>query len=73
MIIKYPIKIINLVITEGQRKQRIDSYLANCLENTTRSRVQKLIKNNLVFVNNEAVKSNYIILPKDQIKITINT
>ncbi|MBI1933759.1 MAG: RluA family pseudouridine synthase [Ignavibacteriales bacterium] len=64
-------KIINLVITEGQRKQRIDSYLANCLENTTRSRVQKLIKNNLVFVNNEAVKSNYIISPKDQIKITI--
>ncbi|MBK8945832.1 MAG: RluA family pseudouridine synthase [Ignavibacteriae bacterium] len=64
-------KIINLVITEGQRKQRIDTYLANCLENTTRSRIQKLIKNNLITVNGNLIKSNYTITPKDEIKITI--
>ncbi|MCB0744590.1 MAG: RluA family pseudouridine synthase [Ignavibacteriae bacterium] len=64
-------KIINLVITDGQRKQRIDSYLANCLEHTTRSRIQKLLKNNLITVNDKIVKANYLIEPKDKIKITI--
>jgi len=64
-------KIIKLVITDGQKKQRIDSYIANCLENTTRSRIQKLIKSDLVTVNGKIVKSNYIVEPKDEIKITI--
>ncbi len=64
-------KIINLVVTDGQRKQRIDSYLANCLENTTRSRIQKLIKNDLITVNGKITKSNYIIEPKDKIVLTI--
>jgi len=64
-------KIIKLVITDGQKRQRIDSYLANCLENTTRSRIQKLIKNDLVTVNKKVIKSNYIIEPKDEIVLTI--
>lgn len=64
-------KIIKLVIADGQKKQRIDSYLANCLENITRSRIQKLIKNNLVTVNGNVIKSNYLIEPKDEIEITI--
>ncbi len=49
-------KIIKLVITDGQKKQRIDTYIANCLENTTRSRIQKLIKNDLVTVNGQDYK-----------------
>jgi len=64
-------KIIKLVITDGQKKQRIDSYLANCLEHTTRSRIQKLIKNNLITVNGEIIKANYTVEPKDEIILTI--
>lgn len=64
-------KIINLQITDGQKKQRIDTYLANCLENTTRSRIQKLIRNNLVTVNERVIKANYLIEPNDKIKIRI--
>ena len=64
-------KIIKLVITDGQKKQRIDSYLANCLEHTTRSRIQKLIKNNLITVNGEIIKANYLVEPKDEIILTI--
>lgn len=64
-------KIIKLVITDGQKKQRIDSYLANCLEHTSRSRIQKLIKNNLVTVNGKIVKTNFIIEPKQEIVIII--
>ncbi len=64
-------KIISLQITDGQKKQRIDTYLANCLENTTRSKIQKLIKNNLITVNNKVIKANYLIEPNDKIKIII--
>ncbi len=64
-------KIIKLVITDGQRKQRVDAYLANCLENTTRSRVQKLIKHNFLTVNNKVVKANYQIEPGDELILTI--
>jgi 23S rRNA pseudouridine1911/1915/1917 synthase len=64
-------KIIRILITEGQKKQRIDSYLANCLEHTTRSRIQKLINNNLITVNDKVIKANYIVLPNDEIVLTI--
>ena len=64
-------KIINLQITDGQKKQRIDSYLANCLEHTTRSKIQKLIKNNLITVNDKIIKANYLIEPNDKIVIKI--
>lgn len=60
-------------VTEGQRKQRIDSYLANIVENSTRSRIQKLIKSDLVTVNGETVKPNYIINPGDYIILRIPT
>lgn len=64
-------KIIKLLITEGQKKQRIDSYLANCLENTTRSRIKKLLVNNLITVNGNLIKPNYQIEPNDEIILTI--
>ena len=64
-------KIIKIAITEGQKKQRIDAYLANVLENTTRSRVQKLIKNDLITVNEKVIKANYNIEPFDEIVLTI--
>ncbi|MCW8849237.1 MAG: RluA family pseudouridine synthase [Melioribacteraceae bacterium] len=64
-------KIIKIVVTEGEKKKRIDSFLSNTLENTTRSRIQKLIKENCLTVNDEIVKSNYIIEPRDVIVLTI--
>lgn len=64
-------KIFNFVITEGQQRERLDVYLANSLENATRSRVQQLIKANLVTVNDKIQKSNYQILPNDRISLAI--
>lgn len=64
-------KKIRIEIPEGKRKERIDVFLANSVENATRSRIQKLIKSNLVTVNNKAVKPNYLISPGDKIEITI--
>ncbi len=59
------------MITPGQKKERIDLYIANVVENATRTRIQKLIKANLVTVNGIAVKSNYIVIPNDEIQIRI--
>jgi 23S rRNA pseudouridine1911/1915/1917 synthase len=59
------------LITPGQKKERIDLYIANVVENATRSRIQKLIKAELVTVNGNVVKANYIINPNDHIQLKI--
>ncbi len=64
-------KKIKIEVPEGKRKERIDIFLANSVENATRSRIQKLIKSNLVTVNNKIIKQNYLICPGDIIEITI--
>ena len=66
-------KKIRVEVSEGKKKERIDIFLANSVENATRSRVQKLIKANCVTVNGKLVKSNYIICPNDIIDLTIPT
>ena len=58
-------------IPEGKRKERVDTFLANSVEYATRSRIQKLIKANLVSVNGKIVKPNHIINPLDHIELTI--
>ena len=55
-------------IPEGKKKERIDIFLANSIENATRSKVQKLIEAKLVTVNGAVVKSNYNIKPSDIIE-----
>ncbi|PID59505.1 MAG: RNA pseudouridine synthase [Ignavibacteriae bacterium] len=64
-------KIIKITISNGERKKRIDTFLANTLEYTSRSRIQKLIKDNLLTVNGNIVKANFIINPKDEIILRI--
>ncbi|GJQ64455.1 MAG: pseudouridine synthase [Melioribacteraceae bacterium] len=58
-------------VQPNKKKERLDVYLANNLENATRSRVQKLIKAGYVTVNNNEVKPNYIVSPNDVIDVTI--
>lgn len=66
-------KKIRVEVSEGKKKERIDIFLANSVENATRSRIQKLIKANRVTVNGKLVKSNYIVCPNDIIDLTIPT
>lgn len=58
-------------ITNGKKKERIDTYLTNSIENSTRSKIQKLIKAELVTVNDKTVKSNYLVVPGDVIEVKI--
>lgn len=64
-------KKITRKIPEGKKKERIDTFLTNSIENATRSRIQKLIKANFILVNDKSVKPNYLIVPGDEIKVTI--
>ena len=66
-------KRIRVEVSEGKKKERIDVFLANSVENATRSRIQKLIKANCVTANGHLVKPNYIICPNDIIELVIPT
>jgi 23S rRNA pseudouridine1911/1915/1917 synthase len=55
-------------VPEGKKKERIDTFLTNSIENATRSKVQKLIEAELVTVNGKIVKSNYKLKPNDIIE-----
>ncbi len=59
------------IISEKKIRILIDVYLANSVENASRSRIQKLIKANLVTVNNKIVKANYSLSPGEVIELTI--
>lgn len=55
-------------VPEGKKKERIDTFLTHQIENATRSKVQKLINDNMVLVNGKTVKANYIVKPYDIIE-----
>lgn len=60
-------------LSPSKKKERLDQFLANSLENATRSRVKKLIEAGLVLVNGKPSKPGYVVLPSDKIDVTIPT
>ena len=60
-----------LFFTIEKGGERIDKYLSEQLEDMTRSHIQKLIKENMVWVNGMAVKSNFKLSASDQIEVEI--
>lgn len=62
-----------LVVPNVVTKQRIDKYIAQFIENASRTKVQKAIDLGSVTVNGEPVKSNYIVKPDDEIEIELET
>ncbi|GBD91725.1 ribosomal large subunit pseudouridine synthase D [bacterium BMS3Abin04] len=64
-------KKLKFKIPDGKKKERIDTFLSNSIENITRSRIQKLIKEDLVKVNDIPVKANYRVVPDDDIEVII--
>jgi 23S rRNA pseudouridine1911/1915/1917 synthase len=55
-------------VPPGKKKERIDIFLSSQIENATRSRIQKLIEADLVFVNGKTVKPSYLVQPNDIIE-----
>lgn len=56
---------------ETENNIRIDKYLADELEELSRSHLQKLIKEGNVQVNSKPVKANYRLILDDEIEVTI--
>ncbi|HKB87581.1 MAG TPA: RluA family pseudouridine synthase [Ignavibacteriaceae bacterium] len=55
-------------VPPGKKKERLDLYLTNLIENATRTRVQKLIEAGFVTVNGKPVKPSYPVQPNDLIE-----
>jgi len=50
---------------------RIDKFLMDRMPNTSRSKIQIAAKNGTVLVNNQKVKQNYKVKPKDEVSIVL--
>jgi 23S rRNA pseudouridine1911/1915/1917 synthase len=59
------------IVEDNYDGERIDKYLAELLDNQTRSYIQKLIKDNEVIVNDKIVKANYKVSVGECVEITI--
>ena len=59
------------VATAGQEPLRVDKFLMNFIENATRNKIQKAIKNGSVLVNDIVVKSNYKVKPNDAVRVVL--
>ncbi|MFA7289483.1 MAG: RluA family pseudouridine synthase [Melioribacteraceae bacterium] len=66
-------KKIHIEIPAGKKKERIDLFLTNSIENASRTRIQKLIKAECVRVNGDIIKANYIVNAGDIIDVVIPT
>jgi 23S rRNA pseudouridine1911/1915/1917 synthase len=58
-------------VDKGQSPLRVDKFIMNRVEHTTRNKVQIAIKAGTVLVNDKKVKPNHKVKPFDKIKILI--
>ncbi len=63
--------IIEFIVDANDSGTRIDKYISLLQENLTRSYLQKLIQDEMVFVNNKIIKSNYKVSTGDCISISL--
>src|SRR6056300_779403 len=56
---------------KGQNPLRVDKFLFNFLEDTSRSRIQKAADAGTIHVNGQPVKSNYKVKPGDEVAIVM--
>jgi 23S rRNA pseudouridine1911/1915/1917 synthase len=60
-----------IVVDKGQSVLRIDKFLMDRLQSTTRNKIQNAIEDEFVRVNDKTVKSNYKVKPLDVITISL--
>ena len=60
-----------LVVASEDHDKRIDKYLSEQVANSSRSYLQKLIKDESVWVNDQTIKANYKLSGGDQVRIVI--
>ena len=60
-----------LVVDRGQAPVRVDKYIAQHVEGTSRSRTQQAIKMGYVLVNDSPAKANTVVRPEDVVKFVM--
>jgi 23S rRNA pseudouridine1911/1915/1917 synthase len=60
-----------IIIPPGKKKERLDLFLANHVENATRNKVQRAIQAGSVLVNGKTVKPSHSVAPGEVIHITL--
>ena len=60
------------VVDKGHAIVRIDKYLANCMADVSRNRIQAAAEAGNILVNGKAVKSNYKVKPLDEISFVLS-
>ncbi len=66
-----PDRIFSFSITAEQRDIRVDAFLASQIDDLTRSRVQELIKKELITVNGRPQKSGYRLKKGDEVRAVV--
>jgi 23S rRNA pseudouridine1911/1915/1917 synthase len=56
-------------VDRGQELMRMDKYLLNLIQNTSRSKIQYAAKDGCILVNGKPEKQNYLVKPEDEIVI----
>lgn len=62
---------IEFVVPQHKSKERIDIFLSREIANSSRSQIQKWIKNGLVAVDQNPVKVNHLVKPFERISVEI--
>lgn len=60
-----------LTVDPGQSQLRIDKFLANRINNVSRSKLQAAAEAGNILVNDQPVKANYTVKPHDEIRIVM--
>jgi 23S rRNA pseudouridine1911/1915/1917 synthase len=65
------LKEIEIIVPNVEKRERIDKFLTNQIENSSRSKIEKLIESGLVLVNGQTVKPSHRISPGEKIVVKI--
>lgn len=60
-----------IIVTGNQRTERLDSFVSRQIINLSRSRVQQLLEQAMILVNQKPVSKSYKIRPHDVIDVTL--
>jgi 23S rRNA pseudouridine1911/1915/1917 synthase len=62
---------LEIVVPPGKKKERLDLYLTHHVENATRTKVQRAIREGLVLVDGRTVRSSHAVVGGEVIRVTL--
>jgi 23S rRNA pseudouridine1911/1915/1917 synthase len=60
-----------IVVPPGKKKERLDLFLVHHVENATRSKVQRAIRDGAVQIDGRPVRSSHLVSPGETIRVSL--